>query len=125
MKTPFSYSLQPPIPALEIRLVNPVTGMRSTYRHALLDTGADVTIIPISLLDQIKAESNFETTVYGLWGGQEAVPIYNIDIVIGAYLLAGILVIGSKESEILLGRNVTNQLRLLLNGPAETVDLLD
>ncbi|MBI1298693.1 hypothetical protein GC175_27480 [bacterium] len=125
MKTPFSYTLQPPIPAVEIRLVNPVTGKRSTYHHALLDTGADVTIIPVSLLDQIKAESNLETTVYGLWGGQQAVPIYNIDILISAHLLVGVLVIGSQESEILLGRNVTNQLRLLLDGPAETVELVE
>lgn len=125
MKTPFSHALQPPIPALEVRLVNPVTGRRSSYQHALLDTGADVTIIPISLLDQISAESNFETTVYGLWGGQEAVPVYNIDILLDAHLLEGVVVIGSQASEILLGRNITNQLRLLLDGPAETVELME
>jgi predicted aspartyl protease len=125
MKTPFSFALNPPIPALEIRLLNPVTGKQSAYQHAYIDTGSDSTVVSIDLLAQIQAAANREEIVYGLWGGQQSVPLYNIDILIDTYRLENVVVIGSEEPEILLGRNVTNQLRLLLDGPTETVELLD
>jgi predicted aspartyl protease len=124
MKIPFSHALLPPIPALEIRLVNPITGQRSTYQHAFLDTGSDVTLFPIDLLEHLEIAPTREERVYGMWGGEQLVPVYKVDVVVGDYLLRDITVVGYLGEDTLIGRNVTNQLRLLLDGPDESVELL-
>ena len=53
------------------------------------------------------------------------VDLYYVNFEIDGKLFTKIEVIGSDtEPEILIGRNLSNQLRLLLDGPAETVELL-
>lgn len=125
MTTPFSHAVFPPIPALEIRLANPAGKYRSGYLHAFLDTGADTTVAPIELLDQLGIRPSRWDVVYGLWGGQEQVPIFTVDIEVGSAKFLSVDVIGHYEDYILIGRNLSNQLRLLLDGPAETVELVE
>jgi predicted aspartyl protease len=126
MRVPFSHALYPPAPALEVRLLNPVSGQRTSYQHAILDTGSDTTVVPIDLLDFLEVKSFRQQRVLGLWGGEAMVDLYYVNFEISGSLFTRIEAIGSDtESEILIGRNLSNQLRLLLDGPDQTVKLLD
>jgi predicted aspartyl protease len=126
MRVPFSHALYPPAPALEVRLLNPVSGERTPYQHAILDTGSDTTIVPVELLYFLEVKSFRQQRVLGLWGGEAMVDLYYVNFEISGSLFTRIEVIGSDtESEILIGRNLCNQLRLLLDGPDQTVELFE
>jgi predicted aspartyl protease len=126
MRVPFSHALYPPAPALEVRLLNPVSGQRTPYQHAILDTGSDTTIVPVELLYFLEVKSFRQQRVLGLWGGEAMVDLYYVNFEISGSLFTRIEVIGSDtESEILIGRNLCNQLRLLLDGPDQTVELFE
>jgi hypothetical protein len=53
------------------------------------------------------------------------VRLYRVDLEIAHIKMADLEVVASAEGDLLLGRNITNQLRLLLDGPTETFELLD
>lgn len=48
-----------------------------------------------------------------------------VDLELGSLTLPGVFVVGDEQGdEIILGRNVLNELRLLLDGPAELTEVL-
>ena len=60
------------------------------------------------------------------WGERRRVILYLVDIRVGSLTLPGLEVVGDDlGNEILLGRDVLNRLRLLLDGPAEISKLID
>ncbi len=60
------------------------------------------------------------------WGERHTVMLYLVNIQIGSLTLSGIEVVGDEVSqEIVLGRDVLNRLRVLLDGPGETVEVSD
>lgn len=125
MRIPFHPALYPPAPALEIRLVNPSTGVHSVYYHAILDTGADMTIIPTTMLTALRLSPMRSESVSGLWGSHSVTKVYLVDIEIGGRLLSDIEVLSnSREKQILIGRDVSNQLRLLLDGLDLSTEIL-
>jgi predicted aspartyl protease len=125
MRTPFSFALFPPAPALEVRLRNPLTAQQTSPHLAVLDTGADISIVPLAILTGINARPLRKERVRGLWGGVGVVYLFNIDIEVNERLLEGVQVVGSDQEEsILLGRNLSNHLRLLIDGPDQSVELL-
>ena len=93
--------------------------------HAFLDTGADATIVPIGIIRQLKAGVVTFKTVRGYVGGRRSVRTYLVDVEIGGLTLPGIEVIGDDVADqILIGRDVLNKLRLLLDGPRQKTELL-
>lgn len=111
MRIPFHPALYPPAPALEIRLVNPSTGVQ--------------TIIPTTMLTALRLSPMRSESVSGLWGGHSVTKVYLVDIEIGGRLLSDIEVLSnSREKQILIGRDVSNQLRLLLDGLDLSTEIL-
>lgn len=91
---------------------------------ALVDSGADGTIIPINYLEEIQASPTTEMTIRSQWGERHRVMLYLVDIQIGNLVLPGLEVVGDEISdEIILGRDVLNRLRTLLDGPGEIVQV--
>lgn len=115
---PYLRSYDPALPICELRLAVPATG-RSVTTQAIIDTGADATLVPVVLLDQIGARRVFGTGLRSQWGERRRVFLYLADVHIGQVLLPGMYVVGDEiGQETILGRNVLNRLRLLLDGPA-------
>ena len=126
-KNPVSFSTDfyPPAPVLEVHLSNPETSATSSTVIALLDTGADLTVVPIQLLDQIMVVPVSYDRVRGLWGGLDMVPIFEVDLQVNGQTFFGIEVVGSKrDPDLLIGRNVSNRLRIFLDGPQQTLELV-
>lgn len=60
------------------------------------------------------------------WGEGRRVWLYLVNIQIGEILISDIEVVGDELSdEIIIGRDALNQLRLLLDGPDESVEILE
>jgi hypothetical protein len=124
MVTPYSHVFFPPVPALEIRFVEPSTGKRTQLLHAPVDTGSDSTVAPLALLRQLGANPTRREQVRGLWGGAKMVRLYKVDLLVSQIHVPDLEVVASDD-DLLIGRDVLNQLRLLLDGPAETVELME
>ena len=123
--TPHQQAYTPPIPALEIGLEDPDGEQTIGPLTAVLDTGADISLIPITLLEQIKAPEQDEVRLRSHWGEATPFTTYLISIQVGAETLPGIEVVGDLYGqEVLLGRDVLNKLLLLIDGPQQRTDVL-
>jgi predicted aspartyl protease len=123
---PYLDTYDPPMPVLEIRLGYPGEQLILGPLTAIVDTGADGTLMPQSLLDEIGAPIVDEVRVRGQWGEWHSLPMFTVDVGIGTFNLPVVEVVGDdKGEEIILGRNFLNGLRLLLDGLASQVEILD
>jgi predicted aspartyl protease len=122
---PFDTSYDPAMPVCEVTISVSSTGRRSN-RAGIIDTGADATLIPAHILHELGARRAFETGLRSQWGERRTVFLYLVDIQIEEVTLPGIYVVGDEiGDEVILGRDVINRLRLLLDGPAALLQLLD
>jgi hypothetical protein len=132
MPTEYSRQKYPPAPVLEVKLSQPGEPAPAEALPALIDTGGDFTTVPLSWLLQIEAPEVRWAYLRGLWSEQRPVTLYLIDLHFESGILPGVEVIGideddiemDEDSEIVLGRNVLNQLILLLDGPNQQIDIL-
>lgn len=57
-------------------------------------------------------------------GEARDVELYEVDLYVGDWLLPGVIVVSNERMpEVLLGRNVLNELALLLDGPSQTAEV--
>ena len=133
MSTRYSRQNFPPAPILEIKLSQPGESAQLEAKPALIDTGGDFTTVPLTWLLQIDAPEARWAYLRGLWSEQRPVTLYLVDLHFESAILPGVEVIGIDEGdieteddrEIVLGRNVLNQLILLLDGPNQQTDVLE
>jgi len=128
MPTPYQQDRFPYAPVLPVRLSVPHEAAHADIFSALIDTGADFTLVPLACLVQIDAPESRYAYVRGLWGEQRQVTLYLVDLHLEGGVLPGVEVAGiddEDDQEIVLGRNVLNQLFLLLDGPHLQTDVLE
>ncbi|MCP4537278.1 MAG: hypothetical protein GY832_09035 [Chloroflexi bacterium] len=125
MRYPYDVGYQPPFPVLRVVLRNSDEGLDTPTKDALLDTGSDGSIVPIAYLRQILAPALSDTRIRSHWGEWRPVQLFVVDLELDGLILPGIFVVGDEQGdEIVLGRNVLNKLRLLLDGPANLTEIL-
>jgi len=125
MRYPYDKSYRPPFPVVQVTLYNSEEGLGTSARNALLDTGSDGSLVPISHLRQILAPAFADTCIRSHWGEWRPVQLFLVDLVLDDLRLTDVSVVGDEQGdEIVLGRNVLNRLRLLLDGPARLTDIL-
>ncbi len=124
MKYPYDTSYQPPFPVIRVVLYNSEEELRTATENALLDTGSDGSLVPIAYLRQILAPTLTDTRIRSHWGEWRPAQLFLVDLEIDNLRLPGIFVVGDEQgNEIVLGRNVLNRLRILLDGPANLADI--
>jgi predicted aspartyl protease len=118
---PYDDGYSPPMPVCEVSFSVPHTGQSTGPFEGILDTGADGTLVPQDHLEAIGARRVMETGLRSQWGERRAVYLYLVTLHIGEIELPGTYVVGDDQSdEIVIGRNVLNQLNAWLNGPEAT-----
>ncbi len=124
MKASYDTSLSPPAPFLPVRLASLADHSESITVQARLDTGADLIAIPAALIERLRLVPAGEIEVEGYDGRRTTLRAYDVNLQIDQLSVAGLLVIGFAEDHVLLGRDVLNRLRVLLDGPALTAEIL-
>lgn len=95
-----------------------------TISHALLDSGADATMIPLRVLQQVKAQKVDWTRVRGVHGPSYVVEIYEVDLKLGVDLVPSLFVVADKfNSDAVIGRDLLNHFIVTLNGLAGVVEI--
>ncbi|MCB0034195.1 MAG: retroviral-like aspartic protease family protein [Anaerolineales bacterium] len=106
----------PAFPVMEISLSNH-KGEHLTAVTAYIDTGSDASTIPLAILGQIAARHLDHRWARAIEGTRYAVNTYLVTIHIGSEQLNGIQVIANEHTdEVIIGRDVLNQLHLTLDG---------
>ena len=123
MNYPYSRNYHPPAPVVEVTLVSAAENLRVGPLPGFVDTGADGTLVPTPYLDEIHAPTTAEVAIRSQWGERRRVLLYLADVQIAGVTLPGIEVVGDEVSdEIVLGRDVLNRLRVLLDGPGQQTE---
>jgi predicted aspartyl protease len=91
---------------------------------AIIDTGADGTLIAMELLEAVEAPYVDRAYLRGITGQREPIDLYLVTIHLGQLRISGIRAGAIAPGELaILGRDVLNHMRLLLDGPAEVTEI--
>jgi predicted aspartyl protease len=124
MKVSYDTSWLPAAPFLPVQLASLAERSETIAVQAKLDTGADLTAIPYALIERLQLMPAGEIEVEGYDSRRATIRAYDVNLQIDQLRVNGLLVISFAEDYVLLGRDVLNRLRILLDGPALTTEIL-
>lgn len=114
----------PALPVVEMEISAASESHRRIVIRALVDSGADATMIPVRYLHQVGAKATDKRRIRNSSNVSYQVEIYAISLRIGPYATTAIEVLGNRQSDdVILGRDVLNQLIVTLNGLANVVEI--
>ena len=120
---PFAVVGEHRAPYLPITL-SPLVGHGSRETFGLLDTRADRSVIPLSVAREFELPQVRELRFEGADGVQFSLPVFRILLAAGPFPAEMVTAAGSANEEItLIGRDVMETFRILLDGPAGVVRL--
>jgi predicted aspartyl protease len=120
----YATNFSPPAPFVHVVLRNPKAGYASGEMPAQLDIGADRTIIPQRAANEIRLSAVREITVAGLGGELHTLKVFLVAIQIHDLQPFAIEVAAhDDEPFVLLGRDVLNHLRIVLDGPNQILEI--
>ncbi len=125
---PYSQEYFPPAPILLVSLAVPEEAPQLGPVSALIDTGADGTFVPTTLLEESGVPVAYMTNVRSYPGEKLfRVSVHKVDLIFfDSIRLPNTEVVGDDWGEqIIIGRNVLNRLRLLLDGPSQVTNVLE
>ena len=120
----YSRSVETPAPFVHVTIRNPNLGQSASDVPALLDCAADRSVIPASFVEQIGLVQIDEVSIMGFGGHISLAPTFLVEIAIRQ--LPGIVVeviADSHEPHVILGRDLLNSFRVLLDGPNLVVEI--
>ncbi len=124
MSRPHHHGFVPPFPQLAVTLHFEQEHTKQLL--ALVDSGADVTLVPVSLLEDIGAWESESGVLRSQFGDAHAVSLYLVTIQVEDTRLPGVYVAADDSgTELILGRDVLNKLAIFLDGPLQETSVLD
>lgn len=94
--------------------------------EGIVDTGSDITIIPTALLKQIGLTPLARRRARSIWGESKRLELYGISFTLDSLRFQALHVLADDTSdEIVLGRFVLNRLKIVLDGPAGMLEIVE
>jgi hypothetical protein len=125
IKQKYNVAYLPAIPTINIRLSQSESSWVGPLK-AIVDTGSDGTLVPAATLAVFRPVEADKIWLRSQWGDRRLALMYVLDVHIGLIRLPAIRVVSDdRGKEVILGRDVLNKLRLLLDGPAQTTEILE
>lgn len=118
-----SEGFDPPAPVAHVKLKNIETGTILPNVPMLIDTGADITVLPASALEKLGVETDRDAShkVQGFDGEIKEIKLARLSLSFLNKEFTGDFLVSNIPTGI-LGRNILNNIRLLLDGPSERWD---
>lgn len=120
----YNQQIVPPAPFVHVTLSCSESGKELADLPAQLDTAADRTVIPGQLVDLLGLLPLDELRVGGFGGQVFLLPTYRLELRLRNQppVLAEVFA-HAEEPVILLGRDILNQHRILLDGPTLSLEI--
>jgi hypothetical protein len=113
----------PSMPVADITISGP-RQVPPIVLRAILDSGADATIIPERYLRQVGARRSGSAWMRGPAQQRTLVNLYTTSLLLGDLQRRRLVVLGGQdEQEVIVGRDVLNQLIITLNGLAAVTEI--
>jgi len=119
----FDSTFDPPAATLRVNVHNPLR-TKSKRSKGKLDTGADISVIPEDLVEELNLQPSGEEPVLGYDGSLSIKRKYFVYISFSGFSFFTD-VLSSPRSNVLLGRDVLNQLRIFLSGKENIFTISD
>jgi len=120
----YNRPVDPPAPFVHVSLRTPGDGPSLDNVPAQVDTAADRTVIPGGLVAQLGLVPLDELRVAGFGGQVLIVLTYLVEVTLRGQSPRFIEVIAHEgEPYVLLGRDVLNHLRMVLDGPSLSLEI--
>jgi predicted aspartyl protease len=116
----FAYdtNVDPPAPVAPVRVSRPL-GEEAVLLSMLVDTGADCTLVPVSLVRQLRLPQIDVIGLTGIGGAKRRSTVHAAAIEVGELSLVVRVVAFTDEA--ILGRDVLNEAVATLDGPGLTI----
>jgi predicted aspartyl protease len=120
----YNQQIVPPAPFVYVTIEQPVAGGLSLESPAQLDTAADASVIPLRLAEALGLEQLGELPAIGVDGRPATLATFLVRIGIRDYPARTAEVFASQhEPYVLLGRDLLNRFRIVLDGPNLLLDI--
>jgi gag-polyprotein putative aspartyl protease len=120
----YAMQVQPPAPFVNVSIRCPGTGKQSLNVPALVDTAADRTVLTGHLIEALGLVEDGRLSFQGFAGDVVELPIFLAEVQVHDLpprLIRAVL--GEREPYVLLGRDVLNAHRILLDGPQLALEI--
>lgn len=127
MRVEYTYAqARTPAPCLPIVITSMEDGTKSDEWLALVDSGADRTVLPLSVVEQLRV-APFTTLRFEVGGGDViSLPVYRVWLTVSDFPPVPVEVAASDgEANPLLGRDVLNAFTTILKGPLGLIEIHD
>jgi hypothetical protein len=115
---------QPPAPFIYVNFRNPVSGAEQRDVPTQVDSAADRTVLPDTVVQALSLPQVGTIMIGGVGGVVQTLPSYPVEVTVHNLPALTIEVVASAgEPWVLLGRDVLNALRTLLEGPQQFVEI--
>ncbi|HMF12519.1 MAG TPA: retroviral-like aspartic protease family protein [Gemmataceae bacterium] len=120
----YNQQIVPPAPFVHVTLRCRETGKEAPEVPAQVDPGADRTVIPARIVQELGLVPLDELQVSGFGGQVFLLPTYRLEVNIRSFQPLIVEVFAhADEPFVLLGRDVLNAHRILLDGPRLMVEI--
>jgi predicted aspartyl protease len=120
----YNQQVSPPAPFVHVTLRHPVRSEAVSDLPAQLDTAADFTVVPLSLIEELGLVPFDAVPVLGFGGTLTNVPTFLVRLSLRGQEPVALEVLGSAgEPHILLGRDILNRHRFVLDGPRLVLEM--
>lgn len=117
-------NFEPPALVIDVMLVHPnPKDKRCVTKKALIDTGADDSVVPAEIRDEWELIKADDVTTIDCHNKKTTEPSYNIRIVVNGFVSKIVEATLVDGEEVLLGRDILNELRMCANGKAQSFTL--
>jgi predicted aspartyl protease len=120
----YAAEISPPAPFVQVTVRNPTIRELSVDLPAQLDTGADRTVVPSHIIDQLQLTAVRAIPIAGLGGERHHLEVFVLRLQVHDLSELVIEVLAhDDELFVLLGRDVLNHFRILLDGPNKILEI--
>jgi len=122
----YDTSYEPPAPILTVVVSNPhISEVESIEEEALIDSGSFMTAIPEDFVGELEILPAGEVSTKGYKEGEQTHRTYFVDVRFNGYAFPYTEVLAVKRKNVLIGRDILNQLKVILDGKNLNFDILD
>jgi predicted aspartyl protease len=120
----YNQQVNPPAPFVHVTLGTMDAVRRTEEVPAQLDPGADKTVVPSRLIDILQVSLARLVPTAGLGSQVHQLSAFYIEIAIrGQKPVVAEVLASSEEPYVLLGRDVLNSFRIILDGPQQFLEI--
>lgn len=120
----YQRSVQPPAPFINVVLQHPTSGSALQNIAAQIDSGADRTVLPEKVVQALILPQVGQIEIAGLGGAIHVLRTYAVLLGVHDLPLRRLEIVANEAEEwILLGRDVLNNHRIILDGPQLALEI--